>query len=177
NTASGNRRIGARENRNGAKRWKRRRRSSSAARSTSSGCLNGYSKVMCAGTPAAAEGSYRSRKGFTRGSASGTNTTSADSFSGIWPRLHHMQLSQGGKNGSTEPFRTGQTIFPRRRSRQIVLQFAAVRESTHGPSVTSPADPLESPCEANRQTLLTLSSSLRDRARTIRPSRKPLVAA
>src|SRR5262249_10754135 len=41
---------------------------------------------MCAGMPAAAEGSYLSRKAFTNASASGTRTTNADSFDAI--RLH-----------------------------------------------------------------------------------------
>jgi hypothetical protein len=35
---------------------------------------------MCAGAPAAAEGSYRSRNGFTNTSASGTKTTNANSI-------------------------------------------------------------------------------------------------
>src|SRR5215831_14618731 len=41
---------------------------------------------MCAGMPAAAEGSYLSRKAFTNASASGTSTTNADSLNDI--RLH-----------------------------------------------------------------------------------------
>jgi len=61
----------ARENRKDAKPWNQPRRSSSIARSISPGGLNGYSSVMCAGTPAAADGSYRSRNACTKGSASG----------------------------------------------------------------------------------------------------------
>jgi hypothetical protein len=47
--------------------------------------LNGYGNVTRAGTPTPAEGSQRSRSGFTKTSASGTNTTSADSIDGVYP--------------------------------------------------------------------------------------------
>src|SRR5262249_52877223 len=77
---SGKRRIDTSENSKGAKRAKHRRRSSSTASLISSGGLNGTKSVICAGTPAAAEGSYRSRNGFTKPSASGTNMKSADSI-------------------------------------------------------------------------------------------------
>jgi hypothetical protein len=44
---------------------------------------------MCAGTPTAAEGSYRSRNGFTNDSASGTNPINADSIGDMRrPFLH-----------------------------------------------------------------------------------------
>src|SRR5262249_6146932 len=42
-----------------------------------------------------ADGSYRSRNGFTKGSASGASTTSVDSLSGILlGLLHHLQSSR-----------------------------------------------------------------------------------
>src|SRR5262249_4627901 len=77
NTSVGNLRIDPSENRIGAKRLKHWRRSRSTISSTSSSGLNGYNKVTCAGMPLAADGSYRSRNGFTKSSASGTRMTNA----------------------------------------------------------------------------------------------------
>src|SRR5687767_4593986 len=77
----------ASDKRNGEKPAKPSRRLSSSVAPDSSSALNGYNSVMCAGMPAAADGSCRSRKGLTRPSASGTNTTSADSIVDIYSRF------------------------------------------------------------------------------------------
>src|SRR6516225_1215935 len=85
NTPPGKRRILAREKSNAQKPAKHWLSFSIVEPSISWGDLNGYSKVMCAGIPAAADGSYLSRKEWTNASACCTRTANPDSSGNMVP--------------------------------------------------------------------------------------------